>query len=423
MKRSFTRVLSSLAFVLGCACLSFAGWAAAQQTPKQELVINSMASDPSARKSFELLVDGFRKKHPEVQVKVNTIDHESYKIQIRTWLPNQAPDVATWFAGNRAKFFVEKGLVEPIDDLWAGFDNEFSEGARMASSFGGKAYLLPLNYYHWGFYYRKDLFEKAGVKTVPATWEQFLAAVDALNAQQIIPVTLGTKQAWPAAAWFDFLNMRLNGYAFHVDLLAGKQSFKDARVRAAMEKWKTLADKKAFPKDAPALTWQEAAALLWQGKAAMYLMGNFIAAEIPDGIKDKIGFFPFPALDPKIASAEVAPTDVIFIPSRAKNKETARLFLKYAATAEAQTKYNESNGLLPPNTRSLVDQSNPYRKAGMDLLANAQGLSQFFDRDADPQVAKVGMDGFVEFLAFPDRANQVLEKLDAVQKRVSKANQ
>jgi multiple sugar transport system substrate-binding protein len=386
-------------------------FSAAQETAaKRELVINSMASDPSAKKSFEVLVDGFRKKNPEINVKVNTIDHESYKVQIRTWLPNQAPDVATWFAGNRARFFIEKGLVEPIDDLWAEFGKDFSDGAKSASSFNGKSYLLPLNYYHWGFYYRKDLFESAGIKQAPKTWDEFVAAVDALNAKKIIPITIGTKQAWPSAAWFDFLNMRINGYDYHIELLAGKHSFTDQKVKNVMEKWKILVDKKAFPKDAPALTWQEAAALLWQGKSAMYLMGNFIATEIPADVKDKISFFSFPTVDASVATAEVAPTDVIFIPSKAKNKSDAKLFLKYAASSEAQSAYNDANGLLPPNTKSLVDLKNPYRKVGMDLLSNAKGLSQFFDRDADPQVAKVGMDGFVEFL-------------EAAQKRVAKAGQ
>lgn len=406
--------------VLGALCAVFTGFAIGLHGKAQasDLVINSMASDPTAKKAFDQLVEGFKKQNPGVSVKVNTIDHESYKVQIRTWLPNQAPDVATWFAGNRARFFIDKGLVEPIDDVWAKVGSEFGAGAKSASGVGGKMYLLPLNYYHWGFYYRKDLFAKAGIKDVPQNWGSFVAAVDALNRQKLIPVALGTKQAWPAAAWFDFIDMRLNGLPFHLDLLASKASFTDAKVKKTMAMWAQLVSKGAFPKDAPALTWQEASALLWQGKAAMYLMGNFIASEIPGDVKDKIGFFRFPAIDATVASAEVAPTDVIFIPAKARNKDDARKFLLYAASSDAQADYNEANGLLPPNIKAKVDLSNPYRKAGMELLSQAQGLSQFFDRDADPQVAKAGMDGFVEFLAFPNRVDAILSRIDVTQKRV-----
>jgi multiple sugar transport system substrate-binding protein len=385
-----------------------------------ELVINSMHSDPSAKKAFQVIIDGFQKAHPDVKVKLNTIDHESYKVQIRTWLPSQPPDVATWFAGNRARFFIEKKLVEPIDDIWKDIRPEFSEGARGLSSYNGSAFLLPLNYYHWGFYYRTDLFAAAGVSAPPKNWKEFSAAVDALLAKKLIPIAIGTKQAWPAAAWFDFLNMRVNGYEWHLRLLDGKESYQDAKVLKAMVHWRTLIAKKAFPENAPAMSWQEAAALLWQGKAGMYLMGNFIATEIPADVKDKIGFFPFPTINDSVPPAEVAPTDVIFIPAKAKNKADARLFLRYAASASAQTAYNAANGLLPPNTRATVNASNPFRAEGQKLLSEAQGLSQFFDRDADPQVAKTGMDGFVELMAFPDRLPQVLQKIETTRKRVHK---
>lgn len=385
-----------------------------------ELVINSMHSDPSAKKAFQVILDGFAKEHPSVKVKLNTIDHESYKVQIRTWLPSQPPDVATWFAGNRARFFIEKEMIEPIDDIWKDIGPEFSVGARGLSSFGGKAYLVPLNYYHWGFYYRKDLFASAGVTSAPKNWKEFSSAVDALQKQKLIPITIGTKQAWPSAAWFDFLNMRVNGHEWYLRLLDGKESYQDEKVLKAMVHWRTLIEKKAFPENAPAMTWQEAAALLWQGKAAMYLMGNFIASEIPSELKDQVGFFPFPVIEEAVPPAEVAPTDVIFIPAKAKNKADARLFLRYAASAGAQTAFNAANGLLPPNTKATLDGSNPFRMAGQELLAGAQGLSQFFDRDADPQVAKAGMDGFVEFMAFPDRLARVLQKIEAVRKRVHK---
>jgi multiple sugar transport system substrate-binding protein len=384
------------------------------------MVINSMASDPTAKKAFEELVAGFKRKHPEVSVKVNTIDHESYKVQIRTWLPTQAPDVATWFAGNRARFFIEKGLVEPIDDVWKDLAGDFSEGAKSVSSWQGKAYLLPLNYYHWGVYYRKDVFESAGIKAPPKTWDELLAAIAALKAKSIIPVALGTKQAWPAAAWFDFINMRLNGYDFHMALLAGKESFVSAKVQATMDRWKQLIDAGAFPSNAPAMTWQEASALMWQGKAAMYLMGNFIASEIPASVSSKMGFFSFPVIDKAAPQAEVAPTDVIFIPAKAKNKEDARKFLRYAATVEAQTAYNNANGLLPPHLKATVSEAQGYRRQGLELLASAKGLAQFFDRDADPQVAKAGMDGFVEFLAFPARRDVILNRIETAQKRVAR---
>lgn len=399
--------------VIGLTSITSTSWAAGG-----ELIINSMHSDPTSKKAFETILGEFKKEHSDIKVTVNTIDHESYKVQIRTWLPNNPPDVATWFAGNRAKFFVDKQLIEPIDDVFTSAAGQFSEGAMSAISFNGKKYLMPTNYYHWGFYYRKDLFQKAGLTSAPKTWDELITAAQKLKAVGIIPVAIGTKQAWPSAAWFDFINMRVNGYAFHMNLLSGKGHYTSPEVKKTMATWAQLIKAGGFPETAPAMTWQEASALLWQGKAAMYLMGNFISSEIPSNVKAQIDFFPFPNIDPKIPSAQVAPTDVYFIPAKAKNKANAKIFMAFLARAETQQKYNEVTGLLPVNTKAKIDTSNSFLKSGQQILGQASGLSQFFDRDAEPEVAKVGMDGFVEFMRYPERADAILTRIENTRKRV-----
>ena len=40
----------------------------------------------------------------------------------------------------------------------------------------------------------------------------------------ITPIAFGDKDGWPAQGTFDILNLRLNGYDFHVGLMAGKRS-------------------------------------------------------------------------------------------------------------------------------------------------------------------------------------------------------
>lgn len=407
----------STAFLFACLLSSLSG---TKLYGASKLVINSMHSDPTAKKSFEAVLNAFKKENPDIDVVVNVVDHESYKIQIRTWLPNNPPDIATWFAGNRARYFVEKGLIEPIDDVWAKNASQFGAGTTAAISFNNHAYLMPVTYYHWGFYYRKDLFQKAGVATPPKTWNEFVAAIKKLKTAGLTPVTIGTKDGWPAAAWFDFLNMRINGFPFHMALLNGAESYNDDRVKKTMTAWKELLQNGAFPSNAPAMTWQEASAMMWQGKAAMYLMGNFISTEIPPHLRNEVGFFPFPSYDSKISSAEVAPTDVYFIPAKAKNKDTAKKFLAFLAQPSSQQIINDIAKLLPANTATKIPNADPFQLAGADLLKNASNLSQFYDRDANPEVAKVGMDGFVEFMSFPDRMDAVLAKIDKTRMRVKR---
>jgi multiple sugar transport system substrate-binding protein len=203
-----------------------------------------------------------------------------------------------------------------------------------------------------------------------------------------------------------------------MNLLAGKGSYSSPEVKKTMATWAQLVKVGAFPETAAAMTWQEASALMWQGKAAMYLMGNFISSEIPSAVKAQVEFFPFPTIDPKIPTAQVAPTDVYFIPAKAKNKANAKLFMSFLARADIQQKYNEVTGLLPVNTQAKIDTKNSFLKSGQQILGQATGLSQFFDRDAEPEVAKVGMDGFVEFLRHPDRTDAILNRIETTRKRV-----
>lgn len=403
--------LSLKGIVLGCGLFSL-------PLHGGEIVINSMHSDPTAKKAFDAVVEAFKTENPAIKVKVNQVDHESYKVQIRTWLPNNPPDVATWFAGNRARFFVEHNLVEPIDDIWAKHKDDFAPSAASAVTFGGKVYLMPTTYYNWGFYYRKDLFEKAGIAKAPESWTEFLTAIQKISAQGITPITIGTKWGWPAAAWFDFLNLRMHGAEFHLALLNGQQGYEDPRVVKVMQEFRNLVDKGAFPKNAAAMSWQDASTLLWQGKAAMYLMGNFIATEIPADLNGKIGFFKFPIMDPNVPLAEVAPTDVFFIPAKAKNKTDAKVFLSFLGTPKAQGILSKINKLLPTNAKTPLEDPTDFQKQGLKSLQDAKVLTQFYDRDADPEVAKVGMDAFVEFMAFPDRITSILAKVEKTRKRV-----
>ena len=61
---------------------------------------------------------------------------------------------------------------------------------------------------------------------------------------------------------FDILNLRMNGYDFHVDLMAGKQKWTDPKVTAVFKKWAEILPFHA--KDYAGLTWPDAATTLLQ---------------------------------------------------------------------------------------------------------------------------------------------------------------
>lgn len=378
-----------------------------------ELVLNSDQSDPAPKKAMEELIADFEAKNPDIKVKWNNFDHEGYKSAIRNFLTADPPDVAAWYAGNRMAPFVKAGLFEPVDDVWEGNGfNDQLKSAAASMTIDGKKWGVPYTYYQWGIYYNKDAYKKAGV-TEPKNWAEFISNCEKFKTAGIDCVTTGTKALWPGAGIFDYINLRTNGYEFHMELTAGKVAWTDDRVKAAFAELGKLVP--YLTANHAAIDWQDAAALLSQGKAANYVMGNFAVATFKDGgmTNDNLGFMAFPEITAGIPRSEEAPTDTFHIPAGAKNKEDAKKFLAYLGSPEAQTKMNATLGQLPTNNKSSVGED-PYLKAGFELLSGAHALAQFFDRDAPADMAKAAMEGFQEFMVKPDNLDTILNRLEKV---------
>ena len=86
----------------------------------------SNASDDTPKKAYQAVFDAFNKLSG-TEVKVNTVDHNSFQENINNYLQGSPDEVFTWFAGNRMQFFAAQGLLTPIDEVWAGFQDQYSD--------------------------------------------------------------------------------------------------------------------------------------------------------------------------------------------------------------------------------------------------------------------------------------------------------
>ena len=409
------RRLGIVSVLMICAALILIGCPADEG---RVLVINSNASDPAPKAVVEEVVALFQEEYPEIDVQLNTFDHEAYKTNIRNFLVSEAPDVALWFAGNRMKFFVDQGLFADVSDVWEqeGLKDSMSSSLS-AMTVNGKQYGVPYAYYQWGVYYRKDLFDQVGAE-VPTTWDEFLEVSAKLKAGGITPITIGTKFLWTAAGWFDYLNLRVNGLDYHISLTDGDASYLDPELDAVFDVWGELLNNDYFLESHGDYSWQEAQAPMINGSAAMYLIGNFIVPFFEDAnVVDNVGFFPFPTINPSAGSFEDAPTDSVHVPSGAKNIEDGKLFLAFVARPEISNLWATGIGNLPPN-KNAPTPTDRFLKAGAELLAGSDGLAQFYDRDTDTEMASIGMQGFQEFMINPDREDEIRQRLDEERKRI-----
>jgi multiple sugar transport system substrate-binding protein len=387
-----------------------------------ELRIISDMSNPGPRAVMEQMAADFDALHPDLTVDLTIVDREAWKTQIRNALSADPPDVVNWYAANRMGPFVDAGLFMDITDWWEAGDYEGLDSVRGAMTQDGRQWGIPYTYYQWGMYYREDIFNELGLSE-PATWEEEVA-----NCQVIIDsgrkcYTIGTRNYWTAGGWFDYLNMRTNGFDFHMELARGEVPWTDERVRETFANWRTLLDMGAFVDDHQSYSWQEAMPQIIDGEATAYLLGNFLVDQLRNGglTDDQLDFYQFPAINPDVAMGEDAPTDTFHVASGAQNVDAARAFLQYVTSPEVQTAINGPDGLgqLPVNANASVA-DDEFIQQGFEMLSNnaTGGIAQFFDRDWPAEMASVGMEGLQEFMVFPDNLDDILARLESARQRI-----
>ncbi|MDE0697316.1 MAG: ABC transporter substrate-binding protein [Boseongicola sp.] len=418
-------ILKASIAALGLAAMTVGGTSASGQSLSGDLKIFLDTSNPAPRATMEAVIARFQAEHPDLNIETTVIDREEYKTQIRNFLTANPPDVATWYAANRMRPYVDAGLFEDVSDLW----NEPEIAENLASTKGamtidGKQWGVPYTYYQWGVYYRKDIYEELGLKEA-ANWDEFKANCEAILASGRKCFTIGTKFLWTAGGWFDYLNMRTNGFDFHMQLAGGEISWEDDRVKQTFANWRELIDMGGFIDNHQTYSWQEALPFMVNGDAVHYLMGNFSVAPLRDAglTDDQLDFYQFPVITPGIALSEDAPTDTFHIPANAANKEAAREFLRFVVSADEQTEINNGSNLgqLPVNAMSSVDDDKFLNEGFAMLSSNSPGgVAQFWDRDAPAEMAKVSMEGFQEFMVKPDNLDRILAKLERARQRIYK---
>ncbi len=226
---------------------------------------------------------------------------------------------------------------------------------------------------------------------------------------------MGARNAWPAAAWFDYFNLRSNGIAFHRHLLAGEVSFDDPRVRVALTPWQEMLSRGDFLAESMDEDWDATLPHLYRKSVGMVLLGAFAASKFPPKVAPDIGFFPFPELNPRVSRAEEAPLDVVVLPARGRNPAAAQRFLRFLAQHEALNTFNREAGMLSPRIDAATE-FDPLRRAGREILDQAKGLAFFFDRDARADLVTPAFAAIKDFLRPPHDLSRLLQQMEAARR-------
>ena len=375
------------------------------------LTLGSNASDPTPKAAIQAVVDAFTAA-TGFTVKVNTVDHGSFQDNLSQYLQATPDDVITWFSGHRMRFFANQGLFTPIDDVWATVKANFSGAMEAAATnTDGKVYLIPFDTYAWTVYYRKSVWADKGYQ-IPATLADFKTLAAKMKTDGLVPIGLGDKDGWPAQGHFDIINLRENGFQYHIDLMNGKAKWTDAQVKKAFEVWRTLLP--FYQEGAAGRKWQDGAAGLVQKTTGMMLqpqVGETFAAAGASEFAD-LDHFPWPSHGTEFDAEKSldAPIDGFMLtaksPTLAANINAAKAFLEFVAKGSTQQIFVKTN-TANIGAANDVDPTlyTPQQQKQVEAIAAAKNVAQFLDRDTRSDFAgPQGMQAFlINFLQKPDQ--------------------
>jgi multiple sugar transport system substrate-binding protein len=380
--------------------------------------IGSNASDAVPKAAYVKVFADFKKKTGGT-VQVNTVDHNTFQEQINSYLQGKPQDTFMWFAGYRMQFFAQRGLAHDINEVWAKVGSNFSDALKKQSTgLDGKQYFVPFYYYPWAVFYRPSVFKQHGYQ-VPKTLDQMTSLAQQMQKDGLVPIAFADKDGWPAMGTFDILNLRINGYDFHIQLMKGQAAWTDPKVQKVFDTWRGLLP--YHQQGSLGRTWQEAAQGLASKKAGMYLLGMFVGQQFTGAAHEDLDFFAFPEVDSNVGMDTLdAPIDGFMVSKDPKNLDGSYALLEYLASGRAQNIYlkTDPNNIATAKDADTSGYSKLQQKA-VQLINSASNISQFMDRDTRPDFASTVMiPSLQDFIKNPNDVAGLTKKIEAQKKTI-----
>ncbi|RKN11956.1 extracellular solute-binding protein [Streptomyces radicis] len=335
----------------------------------------------------------------DIDIELTQIPGESYQDRMRTAMgtPN-APDVFfNWGGGSISDFVAEDMLVDltPYFDDDPEFQDAFIPTILDAGAVEGRYYGVPMRGVQPVIlFYNRTLFGEAGLEA-PATWDDFLTAVDTFQRDDITPVVLGGADIWPNMMWLEYLLDRQGGSEVFDRIRNGDASaWGDPAMLYAAETVVELVDSGAFGNDfrSVATTNDGAPTFFASGEAAMHLMGSWEYSNQltnqPEFAENDLAWTTFPTLPDGVgdpSSVVGNPTNYWSVNSQVEGErlDAAVEFLKLHGDEDyAQALIDNGDIPTTSNAVDLIGSSpNPeFAQFQYDMVENAASFTLSWDQ-------------------------------------------
>lgn len=330
---------------------------------------------------YKDVVDRFNKDYEgKYHVTPITTNLEEYYTKLNALVAsNETPDCFIVSPGPNLDAYVDPGVAADLtDDLKAdGWLDTFNggEGAFSQQTYDGKIYAVPLNIAAACVFYNTEMFEKAGISTMPTDWDGFIDACDKLQAAGYTPLSISAGTAWCLSMLAGYL---CDAEGVDLDAIdAGTAHWTDANVVAAANKMLELS--KYFQPTAAGDTNDVATANFYNEEAAMLIQGSWAIAQMngsnPD-FEDKCGVFAFPGTNGRV----IAKSDSLAMSANTEHKDAVLAFMKYFTDDTAQKYTAEVGGKIPVTKVDYDADKAPAQLAYvMDVFSNASSTFGFYN--------------------------------------------
>ena len=374
--------------------------------------------DESPTKQLKGLVAAYEKKSGN-KVTYNATESNAFQNNLSQYLQGTPDDAFQWMAGFRMQFFAEQGLLEDVSDVWKDLEGQYDNSYKIASTgLDGKQYFVPQSWYPWGLHYRKSMVKELGLDPENiGNFDDMIKMFEAMKKKGLVGFAAGDKGGWEAMGTFDIINARLNGYQFHVDLLAGREKWTDQRVIDVFKQWELLLP--YTNKNVLDLEWDGAMQLLLQKKAGTTLMGSWFGGNFKEKSQedyDDLWIVPFPEINPEHGVDTIdAPIDGFCVAANGGNTEVGKDFIKFAGDKEGmQAMLDTGIPMTSANKNQDTSSYDAFQKQQLNVMSQAKYITQFLDRDTRPDFAGPVVGPAIQsWYKNPKDVNKIVDSLQA----------
>jgi raffinose/stachyose/melibiose transport system substrate-binding protein len=338
---------------------------------------------------FQSLAKSYHASHPKVSFTYVPIQNEQYDTKIQVALQgNNPPDIFFQRGGGFMATQVKSGKLanlKPLDSKWIG---ELGSLAAAWQVNGGQ-YGVPYDQHTVGFWYRKDVFARAGITSPPTTMPQLETDITKLDAAKVAPIAVGSKDQWPDAFYWDYFAVRECSIATLKTAVKAVSANYPCFLKAGSDLTAFMATnpfQPAFLNTPAQVGAGSSAGLVADGKAAMELQGDWDPSVMEALAPNKkflsdIGWFPFPAVPGAPGNSQVLLGGGDGNSCSASAPEPACAdFLAYLESASAQKLLvSTANVGLPANPSASSALTLPAEQQILQAGQHTPYIQEYFD--------------------------------------------